>query len=547
MPIDIKIWRSESAAGSFALLNTTSSTSSIISDLVPGASYYYRIQAGISISGNTYLSNPSPVLNASPVDKAGAPIVKSIGANQVELTWKAVPGGNQYQIWQEVNESGVFNLVGTTAANSSTIKGLTEGLVYNFRLRALRVTGSSMVLGEMGPARKGVPIGLPGGMTVLASNDESLAISWSDVSQVTGYQLYRSASPLGSYVRVYQGPETSYTNTAISKGAVYYYKVRAYKLVGDALYYGPYTDIKAGAVLQAPVLTAKSTGEDSIRLSWTEVPGATGYTLYGRYGTEAYTMLYSGTGKVFNETVVSGELRAYRVLANLNTDIENLRGPYSPIVRSIALAIPTDFYSIDYDRQSIAIYWEPVAGADGYHLMRSSTEAGTYRTLYTGSKPEFYNEGLKLGQQFFYKVRAFRKVGDQTVYGPFTLVDHATVMIQEPKIYVYSSSSTSNRTGVRVISFTNNGHLPVTIRSGMRSYDDDYSSFNRSWTLVNSSGTAISSQRINARSNSYLNYYVVGNDTWMDKYTNHYLDFVYDGVTYTVWGGYYYGWSYYKK
>lgn len=77
---------------------------------------------------------------------------------------------------------------------------------------------------------------------------KKLVLSWDDVEDADGYQIYRKDSYNGSYKKVKQisgADTTTWTNSGLSKNHEYYYKVRAYHRNSDGTIYSEYTLITA--------------------------------------------------------------------------------------------------------------------------------------------------------------------------------------------------------------------------------------------------------------------------------------------------------------
>lgn len=80
-----------------------------------------------------------------------------------------------------------------------------------------------------------------------ATSKSSIKASWSKVSG-TGYQLYRATSKSGTYKKVKSissSSTVSYKNTGLKKSKTYYYKVRAYKKVGNTTIYSSFSTVKS--------------------------------------------------------------------------------------------------------------------------------------------------------------------------------------------------------------------------------------------------------------------------------------------------------------
>jgi hypothetical protein len=74
----------------------------------------------------------------------------------------------------------------------------------------------------------------PSSVSASAQSSSSISISWNSVSGATGYYIYRSTSSGGTYDYLVSTSSTSYTNTGLSSGTTYYYKVSAYNSYGES-------------------------------------------------------------------------------------------------------------------------------------------------------------------------------------------------------------------------------------------------------------------------------------------------------------------------
>ena len=59
----------------------------------------------------------------------------------------------------------------------------------------------------------------------------------------TKYEVWRATSSGGTFYKLPDTTALSYTNTGLTTGKTYYYKVRAYRLVGDTKVYGGYSAV----------------------------------------------------------------------------------------------------------------------------------------------------------------------------------------------------------------------------------------------------------------------------------------------------------------
>jgi fibronectin type 3 domain-containing protein len=152
----------------------------------------------------------------------------------------------------------------------------------------------------------------------------SIKISWSKQVGVTGYVVYRATSSTGTYTKIktLSATTTSYTNTGLTTGKAYYYKIRGYykNTLGNYIYSGLSTTAK-GAVpkLATPVLTTTA-GVDKLKLTWKAIPGAYGYKIYKKTSATGsyYTVKTISGGSVTTWTnygLTTGKTYYYKIIA----------------------------------------------------------------------------------------------------------------------------------------------------------------------------------------------------------------------------------------
>ena len=169
----------------------------------------------------------------------------------------------------------------------------------------------------------------------------SVKLTWPTVGGAAGYEIYRATKANGSYskLRTLSASARSYTDTGRTTGTAYYYKVRAYKIIGGTRYLGDYSGIAGARPSLAKVtkVKAKKGGAKKIKISWKRVNGASGYTVYrSTKKTKGYksikTVKSSKTIKYTNSKLKKGKRYYYKVRAYRKIGKKKVYGPYSGIV-----------------------------------------------------------------------------------------------------------------------------------------------------------------------------------------------------------------------
>ena len=135
---------------------------------------------------------------------------------------------------------------------------------------------------------------------------------------VTGaakYEIWCATSENGTYTKLSTTTGKSLTNSSVTVGRTYFYKVRAIASDGAA---GQFSAVKSIRVrLAAPTLTVQLNAKGQPYLTWTAVTGAAKYEIWratSENGT--YTKLSTTTGKsLTNSSAASGVTYYYKVRA----------------------------------------------------------------------------------------------------------------------------------------------------------------------------------------------------------------------------------------
>lgn len=132
---------------------------------------------------------------------------------------------------------------------------------------------------------KAVKIGKVDSLSVASSGYNKVKLSWSNVDGVTGYRVYRSTSKTTGFKKiksVTKNSQVTYTNSGISCGTTYYYKVRAYRLIDGNYYFGEYSNVVSGKPIPAAPgsLSVSKYSRTKVKFSWNKVSGASGYRIY---------------------------------------------------------------------------------------------------------------------------------------------------------------------------------------------------------------------------------------------------------------------------
>jgi fibronectin type 3 domain-containing protein len=172
----------------------------------------------------------------------------SVAGNSVSISWGAEGGATSYTLERGSGSSGPWTQVYKGSSLTYTDSGLAAGTYY-YHAAASNASGmgpwsaarAAVISGGSGSGSgqgsdSGVnpPSGIPGYLTVVTTTKNSVTLSWDAVEGASGYKVYRSDTETGTYTETTAGTfsGTGFTDTGLSPGKDYWYKVAAYNAGG---------------------------------------------------------------------------------------------------------------------------------------------------------------------------------------------------------------------------------------------------------------------------------------------------------------------------
>lgn len=187
---------------------------------------------------------------------------------------------------------------------------------------------------------KAVKLGNVATLQVASTGYNKVKLTWSGVDGATGYRIYRSTSKTSGFTKIKSitsSSKVTYTNSGISCGATYYYKVRAYRLIDGIYYFGEYSSVVAGKPVPAAPggLKLAKASKNKVSVSWNKVTGASGYRIYRSTsktsGFSKIKTVTSGATVTYSKKVSRNVKYYYKVRAYTTVNGKKVWGAYSTV------------------------------------------------------------------------------------------------------------------------------------------------------------------------------------------------------------------------
>lgn len=165
---------------------------------------------------------------------------------------------------------------------------------------------------------------------------------------------------------------------------------------------------------------AVSADHDKVKVTWNKVSQAAGYEVYqnSKKIADVKTNSYTKT-KLTTGTKYTYKVRAYK----LNGTKKVYSGYSKNVTATPNLSTVSNVKVKNSSKKSAKITFKKVNGASGYVIYRATKKNGKYKavsTLKKGTAVSYTNKKLKKKSTYYYKVRAYKKVGKKTVYGSYS-------------------------------------------------------------------------------------------------------------------------------
>jgi alpha-tubulin suppressor-like RCC1 family protein len=416
--------------------NTTSYSDTSVIPTTPPDTYYYRIKAYHAFADSGYSNEVWPSLSTP-----SALTITSIASNQIDLAWT----DNNTQEFGFIIERKItdtqYSLLATVGSDAVSYSDTTANPSYPnpyyYRIKAYNAFVESDYAGPVAPIPS-APVSL--NITLIATNNINLA--WIDYNiQETGFKIERKTGADGSYAQIAttSADVISYSDTAISPGNNYYYRVRSYNDFAES-------DCSNLVTLYplAPVnLQIISVSASEITISWTDQSDSeVGFKIERSWGNQwGYTQIGTVDANVItytDTTVIPGNTYYYRVKAfNAFTESipsnqvsPSLSSPYSLIITSTS---PT----------GIEISWSYAHTNEvGFKIERRQGDINDYAQI--GTTPfgnTSYSDTVSASATpYYYRVRAYNDFVN-SLYS--NSVSTPTVIIIAPSNLVATGVATS--------------------------------------------------------------------------------------------------------
>lgn len=380
--------------------------------------------SGVAVVAKYYGSAPLPV--------TGLLAGKGGFSDRIILNWTDSPGATFYEIWRAgINSVSAAMRIGEVADNSYVdTANLESNATYYYWIKAGNSKGVSRESAVASGYLMKKPLSAPALSAYYGLRFDYIRLSWPKISGATSYMIYRGTSnnpntaiTLAEFVPEENLPSCTFDDTgdSLSIGTKYYYFIKAKNGSGTS---GFSTGVAGMLKNSGPASLTASAGTcfGKVRVSWTEVPGATGYDVY-RYADRGLTRndkIFDAGGNLSYDDAssIKGTTYYYRVKAKYKDRYTSLFSPSASGYHydSVAsLSAPTIRSVSRGDYGYVRISWSPATMAENYKIYRNTVNAFPTSTRIATTADSSYNDlSASPDTVYWYWIKANNDSADAT-------------------------------------------------------------------------------------------------------------------------------------
>ncbi len=372
----------------WSTISYPATNSYVDTDVTNGTTYKYRVLAYVNGAWGT----ASSVVSAKPFNATPQNVKATAGDKNVKLTWTKVSGATKYRV-QRLNGT-TWSTINYPTTNSYTDTGLKNDTTYKYRVLAY-VNGAWSTASSAVSAK---PFNTTPKNVKATAGDKNVKIAWTKVSGATKYRVQRLNGTTWSTVNY---PATnSYTDTGLTNGTTYKYRVLAYV---NGAWSTASSAVSAKPFNTTPKNVKATAGDKKVTLSWTAVSGATKYRVQRLNGTTWSTVNYPATNSYTDTGLTNGTTYKYRVLAYVNGAWSTASSAVSATPNAVD-TIPKNVRAVGANKR-VTITWTAVTGATKYRVQR--TTGTSWTTVNYPTATTYVDTDVINGTTYKYRVLAY--------------------------------------------------------------------------------------------------------------------------------------------
>jgi hypothetical protein len=194
--------------------------------------------AAASSQGSSDATSPDAIPTSGAAAVPAAVAAEAHSSTAIYLAWAVVPAATGYEVDRMEKDSpqGWLKIIEVPESVTSYMDGgLDADTTYFYRVSAITESGGALESDVVSATTSGGAVPTATSVTAVAALD-TVTLTWIDVGGETGYRIERSPDGSNGWAMIGTAGQdvTIHTDTALSPGTTYYYRIVATNAAGDS-------------------------------------------------------------------------------------------------------------------------------------------------------------------------------------------------------------------------------------------------------------------------------------------------------------------------
>lgn len=201
------------------------------------------------------------------------------------ITWRAAANATGYKVYYKTAESDwEFK---ETNTNSVNLEDLEYGTLYYIQVQSIGANGVNGGFAKVSSMTHVRPTRL---ISTAYNTNASITVGWEPADGANGYAIAKKRPTDKGYTYYYTA-DTTFTDTKVQGGTIYYYQIRPYYTNGKSAAYGPWSNTKTLTTLYRPTVNNVNSTVENMNINWNSIFCAESYKIaFMREGDTAWNI-----------------------------------------------------------------------------------------------------------------------------------------------------------------------------------------------------------------------------------------------------------------
>jgi hypothetical protein len=381
-----------SSSSSWTVASTTSNTSLLISSLLSGNTYDWRLQTNCTAGNSNYSQSSFTTNCANPSGLTSS----NITTNSATLSWNSITGAINYTVEYKLSSASTWTSASSTSGTSISLTALSSGVSYEWRVQTNCSAGNSSFI------QSAFTTNCPTVTNLTSSNltSSKVDLSWTSASGANSYSVEFKLSSDSTWTST-STSGNSITLNGLSSGSDYDWRIKTNCSAANSAY------VQNAFTTDCPSannLSLSNVTKNSVKIKWSAANGSKSYTY--QYKKSSDTIWNNPTNTTDTFQNLTGLLSGVSYDWRIKTNCKNLNSNYNQSSFTTDCPQCDSIMITNTTANSANLVWTPAPGVSTYDFQYKQSSDSLWSGSFTISDTTKTLNGLVSGTSYDCRVKS---------------------------------------------------------------------------------------------------------------------------------------------